>query len=126
MLDRLIKPSRFRQVRHWMVVTILALAFTTGCATKVQPHQDPWLGRDKALHLVAGAAVGAIGAGIAQSADTSPCGAFSGGLGLAFSIGLGKEWYDNHSATGTASGRDLLVTIAGGLIGAQLVSECHR
>lgn len=94
-----------------------------GCATN--PAGDPWLARDKALHFIAGAAVGAIGAGIAQSRDFSPCGATSAGIGLAFSVGLGKEWHDRYSPAGTASGRDLLATLAGGLIGAQLVGECQ-
>lgn len=99
---------------------------TVGCATHEQQTHDPWLASDKALHFLAGIAVGVTGAGLAQSNDFSPCGATSSGVGLAFTIGLGKEWHDSTTTTGTASGRDLLATVVGGLVGAQLVGQCHR
>jgi uncharacterized protein YfiM (DUF2279 family) len=106
---------------------ILALSLAVmGCASGAHNHQDPWLAPDKALHLLAGAAVGVTGAGIARSRGFSSCGATSAGVGLAFSIGLAKEWHDRRYNSGTASGRDLAATIIGGLIGAQLVGECHR
>lgn len=108
------------------VLLFLLYGAAAGCVTTAAPGGDPWLARDKALHFIAGAAIGAVGAGIAQSTDFSPCGATSSGIGLAFSIGLGKEWNDGQTGAGTVSGRDLLATVAGGIVGAQLVGECHR
>lgn len=107
------------------LVTMLCILLA-GCASSSRQSSDPWLATDKALHLIAGVAVGVTGAGIAQSNGYSPCGATSGGVGLAFSVGVTKEWYDGKTATGTSSGKDLLATVVGGLLGAQLVGECHR
>lgn len=108
-----------------MLALMLCIS-ATGCASIHYDKQDPWLARDKALHVLAGIATGVTGAGIAQSKGFPPCAAASGGVGLAFSVGLAKEWHDHRHGGGMASGRDLLATVIGGFIGAQLVAECHR
>lgn len=106
---------------------LLALSLTAGgCASLGQNNtHDPWLASDKALHLLAGAAIGAAGAGVAEARGLSPCAATSGGIGLAFSVGFAKEWYDSRHDSGTASSRDLIATVVGGLIGAQLAANCR-
>lgn len=119
--------SPLRGHRLTRSIPVLGLCLlVAGCAAFDRRSQDPWLARDKALHFFAGAAIGAVGARVAHSSNVSHCAAASTGIGLAFSIGLGKEWQDTRSPTGTPSTRDLLATIAGGIIGAQLVGECGR
>lgn len=120
------RPSLSRSGLPFHRLVVILCILLAGCASNPQQLSDPWLATDKALHFFAGVAVGVTGAGIAQSNGYSPCGATSGGVGLAFSVGLTKEWYDGKSSTGTRSGKDLLATVVGGIIGAQLVGECHR
>ena len=110
-------------LRWALILPVILVA--CGCSTFSLNVRDPWLAPDKAMHLLAGAAVGATGAGIAHAREFSTCGATASGVGLAFTIGLAKEWRDSYTSTGTVSGRDLIATVVGGLIGAQLVSKCQ-
>ena len=110
-------------LRQALILPVILVA--SGCSTFSLNSRDPWLASDKAMHLFAGVAVGATGTGIAHTREFSTCGATASGVGLAFTIGLAKEWRDSYTSTGTVSGRDLIATVVGGLIGAQLVSECQ-
>lgn len=104
-------------------VMLLAVA-GSGCTAFEANARDPWLARDKALHLVVGTATGAAGAEILRRNGASRCAAVSGGLALTFSVALAKEWYDRNRADSFFSGRDIAATMLGGLLGAQLAGDC--
>ncbi|WP_136548333.1 hypothetical protein [Hydrocarboniclastica marina] len=111
-----------RSASAWLILATLLLS---GCANMVQPlERDPWIAPDKGLHLLSGIGLGAAGAAIASSKGASACTANASGVALGFSVGLGKEWRDLHHNDGMPSNRDWLVTILGGIIGAQLVQPC--
>ena len=75
-------------------------------------HADSWTGRDKQMHLAAGAAI-AMPVTLATG---------STGYGLAAGCGVGvlKEVADTQRAGPTPSVKDAIVTCAGAAIGAQL------
>lgn len=71
---------------------------------------DEWTGRDKALHFVGGAA---IGAAVTLATDKPMYGVAAGAA-----VGLAKELYDTqHRATHTPSAKDLVVTVLGAAVG---------
>ena len=71
---------------------------------------DEWTGRDKTLHFVGGAA---IGAAVTLATDKPMYGVAAGAA-----VGLAKELYDTqHRATHTPSTKDLLVTVLGAAVG---------
>ena len=75
-------------------------------------HADSWTGRDKQMHLAAGAAI-ALPVTLATG---------STGYGLAAGCGVGvlKEVADTQRAGHTPSVKDTIVTCAGALVGSQL------
>ena len=78
--------------------------------TPIFAHADEWTGRDKTLHLLGGAA---IGAAVTAATDDPAYGIASGAV-----IGLAKELYDTqHRATHTPSAKDLIATVAGAAVG---------
>ena len=71
--------------------------------------KDAWTGRDKALHLKAGLAIGAAGTLVFDSPRT--------GMLLGVGAGLAKEVYDRRGG-GTCSLQDFAVTAVGAAAGA--------
>lgn len=73
-------------------------------------HADEWTGRDKTLHFLGGAAVGAA---VTLATDKPAYGIAAG-----VAVGLAKELYDTqHRATHTPSTKDLIATVAGAAVG---------
>ncbi|CAB4200490.1 lipoprotein [uncultured Caudovirales phage] len=73
-------------------------------------HADDWTGRDKTLHFIGGAAVGAA---VTLATDKPMYGIAAGAA-----VGLAKELYDTqHRATHTPSAKDLVMTIVGAAVG---------
>lgn len=71
---------------------------------------DEWTGRDKTLHFIGGAAVGAA----VTIATERP----AYGIAAGAAIGLAKELYDTqHRSTHTPSAKDLIATVAGAAVG---------
>ncbi len=71
---------------------------------------DEWTGRDKNLHFLGGAAVGAA---VTMYTDKPMYGIAAGAA-----VGLAKELYDaKHRSTHTPSAKDLIATIAGAAVG---------
>lgn len=79
-------------------------------ATAAPAMADEWTGTDKNLHLVVGAMSAAF--------VTAGTGNELHGLYAAAALGLAKELYDEQRYGG-ASGKDFVVTVLGGLIGAK-------
>lgn len=78
--------------------------------TPILAHADDWTGRDKNLHFIGGAAVGAA----VTLATDSP----AYGIAAGAAVGLAKELYDTqHRATHTPSAKDLIATVAGAAVG---------
>ncbi|MEP7305101.1 MAG: hypothetical protein ABJA98_06250 [Acidobacteriota bacterium] len=85
-----------------LIVVFIALG---AAGARAAEDDDPWFGRDKALHFSAGAAL--AGGGYATSSlvfDTRGKRILSG-LAVALAAGAAKEWRDRASG-GTASWRD--------------------
>jgi uncharacterized protein YfiM (DUF2279 family) len=73
-------------------------------------HADEWTGRDKTLHFLGGAAVGAA---VTLYTDRPMYGIAAGAA-----VGLAKELYDTqHRSTHTPSTKDLVMTIVGAAVG---------
>ena len=73
-------------------------------------HADEWTGRDKTLHFLGGAAVGAA---VTMATDRPAYGIAAGAA-----VGLAKELYDaRHRATHTPSSKDLVGTVLGAAAG---------
>lgn len=72
---------------------------------------EPWTGKDKALHLVAGAALASAGTAITKDPWK--------GFAIGCTAGVLKEAYDSaHPATHTVSVKDAAVTCVGAALGA--------
>ena len=73
-------------------------------------HADEWTGRDKTLHFLGGAAIGAA----VTVATERP----AYGIAAGAAVGLAKELYDTqHRSTHTPSAKDLIATVAGAAVG---------
>jgi len=85
---------------------LAALALTLASSA----HADSWTGRDKTLHFLGGAAVGAA---VTLATDRPAYGIAAGAA-----VGLAKELYDTqHRSTHTPSSKDLVVTVLGAAAG---------
>lgn len=81
-------------------------------AASVTAQADDWTGKDKAQHLVIGAAIGGLGTMVFQNKDV--------GLALGVAAGLAKEAYDSRRRTlHTVSAKDALVTSFGAYLGSR-------
>lgn len=73
-------------------------------------YADEWTGRDKTLHFIGGAAVGAA---VTLATDRPMYGIAAGAA-----VGLAKELYDTqHRPTHTPSAKDLVATVLGAAAG---------
>lgn len=102
-----------------LIIAVLLLS-TSGCSTLFRAD-DPWFGKDKAYHFVAG---GFIGAGTTlvvknngMHLDTAPC----IGISASVAIGGGKEWYDANVKRTYWSWKDMTWDLIGGAAGSYLV-----
>jgi uncharacterized protein YfiM (DUF2279 family) len=86
---------------------IIAAALAASSATALA---DEWTGTDKNLHFVVGTMAGAF--------VTAGTGNELHGLAAAAALGLAKEIYD-EKRYGGASGKDFVITVLGGLVGAK-------
>ena len=90
------------KLSHIFAALVLTLASSA--------HADEWTGRDKNLHFVGGAA---IGAAVTLATDKPMYGVAAGAA-----VGLAKELYDaRNRATHTPSTKDLVVTVLGAAVG---------
>lgn len=103
---------------------VLVFAFWGGPAP-ARPPEDPWFGRDKALHFVASAAIqGATHAVLrARGLDYGP--ASRSAAAVTLSIGVGKEWWDKRRG-GDPSVRDIAWDAAGVTAAAVGVRQVDR
>lgn len=85
--------------------------FALAIAASAVAHADSWIGHDKDLHAIGGAAIGSLTA-LATGKAVHGCAAAVG-------VGLAKELYDSqHKAKHTASGKDFAVTAIAGCLAA--------
>jgi putative lipoprotein len=77
-------------VRNTRILVLAALLYTT----QARADDDPWLGKDKALHFASSAslAVGGYGFGVVTQRDRPTSLLFGGGF--AFGFGVAKETWD--------------------------------
>ncbi len=101
------------------VFVLIVLSFS-GCSSFFR-SDDPWFGKDKAYHFVAG---GVIGAGTTLALrnngmrdDRAPI----MGISASIAIGGGKEWYDANRKGTYWSWKDMVWDIAGGTAGSYIV-----
>lgn len=107
--------------RSWLdprtlLAITLALSAFAPARSYAQTRDDPWLGRDKALH--AGVSFALAAGGYAASAPwirPRPARAACG-VALSLSLGAAKELYD-LAGHGTPSGRDFTWNVVGALGG---------
>jgi uncharacterized protein YfiM (DUF2279 family) len=90
---------------------ILVLAIMAHGALTSYAHADEWVGQDKTLHFLGGAAVGAAVTIATQRRDY--------GIAAGVGVGLVKELYDAQNRDKhTPSIKDFAVTVAGAALGA--------
>ncbi len=87
---------------------------------------DAWWGRDKAVHALAAAVVGAGAADTLHTRGRSPCDAARIGVLFPLTGGLIKELADPSFHRSPFSWRDLAWDLAGGIAGAAVVTGCGR
>lgn len=99
--------QKFRMVA---LSVILGLCMASSVMARCVAN-DAWTGRDKALHLAAGAAAGSAGTLVFKDPHK--------GFLLGVGIGLAKEvWDSQHADRHTCSLQDFAVTAAGAAAGA--------
>ncbi len=110
----------------WVACVLVLCAGSVRVArAQGQGDDDEWLGRDKAGHFVASAAIAAGGYGLgALLWDGRGARALSG-ASLALAAGIGKELYD-LGGHGDPSLRDLTWDVAGTLTGVALAWAVDR
>lgn len=94
------------------IVSLAAVVFLSVSARA----DDDWLGRDKALHFGASAAIAGTGYGVTTSFTDRRALAFAVGGGVALGTGLAKEVLD-AAGYGTPSWKDLAWDAIGTLVG---------
>jgi putative lipoprotein len=80
---------------------------------------DPWWGRDKALHFGVSAGLGASGYAVSSLAFESRLERAAAGAAFSLTLGAGKELYD-LSGGGNASWKDFTWDVAGTSVGVGL------
>jgi uncharacterized protein YfiM (DUF2279 family) len=91
----------------------IRLTVISALAASISAAQaDSWTGRDKDLHAIGGAVIGA--------AVTAASGSWQSGCAAATAIGVAKEIYDNqHRHIHTPSAKDAIVTAVAGCLAAK-------
>ena len=93
-------------------------ALTTAVSARAA-DEDPWWGRDKALHFGVSAGLGASGYALSSLAFESRLERAAGGAAFSLTLGAGKELYD-LSGGGDASWKDFTWDVAGTSVGVGL------
>ncbi|MBK8971158.1 MAG: DUF2279 domain-containing protein [Hahellaceae bacterium] len=111
-------------LRRAVPFVFLAFAFPTlqGCATFANDESE-WLGDDKFAHFFGSAALAAAGSDFLESGQRTDCQTAALSIGLSFSVGLGKEFYDRSQGK-PFSTKDLVADLAGAMTGALISSRC--
>jgi putative lipoprotein len=97
-----------------LVVAAIAIARPAHAAS-----DDPWWGRDKALHFGVSAGLGASGYALSSLAFDSRLERVAAGAAFSLTLGAGKELYD-LSGGGDASWKDFTWDVAGTSVGVGL------
>jgi putative lipoprotein len=97
----------------------LALSALLTAAPARATEEDPWWGRDKALHFGVSAGLGASGYAVSSLALDSRLERAAAGAAFSLTLGAGKELYD-LSGGGDASWKDLTWDVAGTSVGVGL------
>jgi putative lipoprotein len=105
-----VTPGRRRLRRVTAALTPIALVLAA--ATARAEDDDPWLGRDKALHFSACAVLSAGGYGAAALATDDVRVRAGAGIGVGLAAGAAKEIWD-LTGRGDPSARDLAWDVAG-------------
>ena len=99
--------------------TGLALAALATARPARAADEDPWWGRDKALHFGVSAGLGASGYALSSLAFDSRLERAAAGAAFSLTLGAGKELYD-LSGGGDASWKDFTWDVAGTSVGVGL------
>jgi putative lipoprotein len=117
--------KRSRQLRL-PAAALLAAALSLASDTHAKAaEEDPWFGRDKALHFSACLSLSTVGYAGAALATPDTTFRLVTGAGLAMTAGIAKEVYALHEG-GDASWRDLTWDVLGtttGLVTAWLIDR---
>ena len=106
-------------------IVLLFGSFQFGAPPERAPEGDRWLGRDKAYHFAASAAIQGLTHGLVRSGGGNYRTA-SGVAGLTtLSAGVGKELYDRADGR-YFSWKDLVADAVGGVSGAVVVRQVDR
>ncbi|HLV22249.1 MAG TPA: hypothetical protein VKZ49_15255 [Polyangiaceae bacterium] len=109
--------QRFRAMRRPSGAgAVLGLAVLLGDPSLARAEQDPWWGRDKALHLGASTAAAMVGYGGGALLFDERWPRAVSGAGFALTLGVGKELYDLGGG-GNASWKDLTWDLIGAALG---------
>lgn len=100
----------------------LPMLLLEGCATFAQDDSE-WFGDDKFAHFFGSAALAAAGSDFMESDQRTRCQTAAFGIGLSFSVGLGKEFYDRSQGKPFSS-KDLVADLAGAMTGALISNRC--
>lgn len=103
---------------------VLAFAIWGGPAP-ARPPEDPWFGRDKALHFVASAAIQGATHALLRSRGVEYGPASRGAAAVTLTVGVAKEWRDKRRG-GDPSARDVVWDVAGMTAGAVGVRQVDR
>ena len=103
---------------------LTADSIDTSAGNDLLTSADPWLGVDKAVHLV-GSMISVTGTAVSlqRLCQQSRQDAKVIGFGFTITLGLGKELMDMRKPGGFFSYKDLTADIAGSIIGIILVSQ---
>jgi putative lipoprotein len=102
-----------------LLFTGIALAAFALAAPAQASEEDPWWGRDKALHFGVSAGLGASGYALSSLAFESRLERAAAGAAFSLTLGAGKELYD-LSGGGDASWKDFTWDVAGTSVGVGL------
>ncbi len=112
-----------RVLRHATIVSVVSALASGGYSAAAAA--EPWLGADKPVHGVAGAAAAVVGYGAATLTLRAPWQRALCGLGASLVAGLGKEAWD-AGGHGDPSARDVVWTAAGGLVSSAILLAFDR
>ncbi len=102
-----------------VVSASLAVSALVSAAPARAADEDPWWGRDKALHFGVSAGLGASGYAVSSLALDSRLERAAAGAAFSLTLGAGKELYD-LSGGGDPSWKDFTWDVAGTSVGVGL------
>lgn len=108
--------QRFRRAPWLLLVWVTALGWPVSARAD---SNDPWWGRDKALHLTVSAALASGGYALSSLVLDRPWQRASAGAAFSLSLGIAKEIRDSMGY-GQASYKDFVFDVAGTALGITL------